>query len=244
MKKYLLIPFLLALSILLMGYELEEKVEKSFKITPEGTFKISNVNGYIEIATHKKSEVIIKAVKSAKNQEHMDDLIVEFDHSGNDLVVDVEYKKRFRNHRAKADFVVKVPENLAVTHAKSVNGHVTLEGIYRDVTVNSVNGAIECEGQFKENNAKTVNGIITIYQNKPLMGDLTAKTVNGTIKVVMHKKSAFEVNGATINGSIRTDFDLHIKKGFVGSKVSGTVGNGDFKVYVKSVNGSIRLRKI
>ena len=132
--------------------------------------------------------------------------------------------------------------HLKESSIKTVNGEVQIDGSYKQVEVSSVNGKIHMQGSFGNAECETVNGSIGIYFKTKLAGNLEAQTVNGGVKIELLKKSDFKFEADTLNGAISSDFsEISIKKGFVGKSAEGTVGNGNFKVSVKTVNGSIKI---
>jgi len=50
------------------------------------------------------------------------------------------------------------------------------------------------------------------------------------------------VDASTHNGSINTDLPITVTGKVSKSKLTGTIGNGDGKLYLETHNGSIRLR--
>ena len=77
-----------------------------------------------------------------------------------------------------------------------------------------------------------------------LQGDINVTTENGSVKIELNDESSFRIEGSSLNGYIKSDFKLPIKKGFVTSKIKGTVNQGKYKIYIKTSNGSIKLLKI
>ena len=241
--KLFIVVFILFVSFV-VAYEYEEKIEKTFELNKDGIFKLSNINGIIEVSTHKKNVAYIKAIKSVDRKSDFDEIEVKFDADEDRLKVHVRNKKKWGRIKFKVDFYVKLPENLASATMKSVNGKVESRGSFGDIISKTVNGKIEFEGDFTEGSFKSVNGNVYVYLEDALKGDVSLRTVNGTLNLELDRKSSFDVEGSTVNGSIRSDFDLYIKRGFVGSRVKGSVNDGKYKVYLSSVNGSIKLQKI
>jgi DUF4097 and DUF4098 domain-containing protein YvlB len=68
--------------------------------------------------------------------------------------------------------------------------------------------------------------------------------VNGKIVLELPADASARVLAETINGSIDADdFGLTIDKGFVGRECDGQIGNGDARISLDTVNGSIRIVK-
>jgi len=224
------------------GANFEEKIEKTFKLDSNGVFSLKNVNGTISVQTHSKKEVLIKAVKIADQKSELADVDIIFDYKENELEVTVKHSKSRSDVRV--NFEAWVPENLNASKAKSVNGEVKIDGLYKRLDGRTVNGKIAVQGSFTDADFDTVNGAIGIYCKDKLAGDIKAKTVNGSIQIEIPIKSGFKFDADTLNGSIKSDFDkITINKGFVGKSATGTIGDGAYKITAKTVNGSIKILK-
>ncbi len=239
-----LIVVLLLFVSLTYGYKYEEKVEKSFTLTPDALFKLSNINGIVEAETYTGNEVLIKAIKMTDKEGDLEKVEILFDHQKDRLTVKVRKAKKWRRLRFKVDIYLKIPAKLRAVSLASVNGKVKTRGDFRHLDLKTVNGRIEFKGKFADGSFNSVNGRIEVYQEETLKGDTSLKTVNGALKLYLNEDSNFRVDGATVNGSIRSDFNVTIKRRFVGSKISGSIKDGKHRLYLKSVNGSIRLKKI
>lgn len=239
--KFLLLALLLAFSGLYAA-NYEQKIEKSFALPATGTLELANINGEINISSTKGGSVEIKAIKKSDYKGEIENVDVIFDLSGDKLQVKVKHKQR--NTRAKVEFTVSVPEKLASAQFKSVNGAVKCSGNFRDLVLKTVNGKVGFAGEFISASFKTVNGAIDVSQEPLLNGDLEAETVNGAIEIELNRKSAFAIEGRTINGSIRNDFGVKVDRHLVGSSMDGRVNDGEHKVRVETVNGSIEISKI
>ena len=52
-----------------------------------------------------------------------------------------------------------------------------------------------------------------------------------------------QVSADTLNGGISAgDFGLEVEKGFVGSDLNGSIGNGSARLNLDTVNGAIKIR--
>jgi hypothetical protein len=226
---------------LLSASELEQRIERQFMLGREGTLYLRNINGRIAVATGKQQSIDIKAVKMADDREALDKVQVEFKQEGKDLKVFVHDQDR--HGRVKVDFEVLLPEEIHWSELHSTNGSIDASGVFGDVVLESINGEVTLEGQAREITCTTVNGEITVTLDSVLGGDLSAKTVNGGVTIEIPQRSRFSVEGKTLNGSISSEFPLTVDKGFIGSKVFGTVNDGQYKLMIKTLNGSIRIRK-
>ena len=107
-----------------------------------------------------------------------------------------------------------------------------------------VNGSIKAHGLASNSEFSSVNGSIKITYDEfaKELDRIDVETVNGSIKVSVPKSLSATVNAETMHGSIKTDFGLVAEKNmFTGRHLSGDVGNGDIKITMESVNGSVKL---
>lgn len=242
MKIKLLVLLIVILGAILPAAEFEEKIQKSFPAPAGGTVELSNISGRIEIVTHSSQTVEVKAVKRSDYADELGQVEVIFEAGTSGLKIRVENKRE--NNHVNVDFDLAVPENLKAAALRSVNGRIHSRGRYADVRMETVNGDIDFDGEFVSGRCSTVNGKVAVVVEKPLAGDFSARSVNGGIRLELNRKSAFALEGKTVNGGIACDFDVPVRKGFVGSSVSGNVNNGSNRVELKTVNGSITVVKI
>ncbi|HKK07398.1 MAG TPA: DUF4097 family beta strand repeat-containing protein, partial [Gemmatimonadota bacterium] len=72
---------------------------------------------------------------------------------------------------------------------------------------------------------------------------LSFKTVNGAIDLTLPSDAALDVDARTVSGGISTDFPLTIDGRFMHNHATGTIGGGGTSLELKTVNGSVELRK-
>jgi DUF4097 and DUF4098 domain-containing protein YvlB len=220
----------------------EQKINRSFTLTPEGSVELANVNGKVDVRTTTAGTVDVTAVKRSDEKGEIEAVDVIFDYQGNTLRVSTKYNKK--NTRAKVDFTVVIPEKLRRAAFKSVNGAIDCQGKFADLNLKSVNGSIRLGGDFVLAALQAVNGEITVSQEARLQGDLGVETVNGAVRVELNGKSAFSVEGSTVNGSIDCDFPVTVERHLVGRSLAGQVNGGGHKLTVETVNGKIEISKI
>jgi DUF4097 and DUF4098 domain-containing protein YvlB len=141
-----------------------------------------------------------------------------------------------------AAFTVKLPAGLRF-EGRTVNGGISASSLGGDADLSTVNGSIDgsSSGQVR---AKTVNGSVTARMGRTdWTGELELETVNGSVVVELPASASTDVHGATVNGSIESDFGLEVRGKWGPKKVSGTIGAGGRVLQLKSVNGSIQVRR-
>ncbi|HWR50232.1 MAG TPA: hypothetical protein VN428_03940 [Bryobacteraceae bacterium] len=75
--------------------------------------------------------------------------------------------------------------------------------------------------------------------------EVSLKTVNGGVEVTMPAGTGANVTASTVHGGINSDFDLPVreKEHGPGADVKATIGDGGSNLRLKTVNGSIALRR-
>ena len=104
---------------------------------------------------------------------------------------------------------------------------------------------VEVEDLTGDADLSTVNGAIEATFAS-LGGDqsVKAETVNGRVTINLPENADVKISADTLNGGINgRDFDLEADKGFVGSDLNASIGNGSARLNIDTVNGSIKIRK-
>lgn len=240
-NKWILVPLAIVLVALIMPAAVE-RTERTFPISAQGSLDLKNVNGKIELNTHKRSEILVVMEKVARNKGELADVEVRFKVETNRLKAWVH---RNRNAtRTRVHFRVWIPVDLADVQARSTNGSLRSSGTVGDLTLESVNGSIRHDGGFRKGHFNSVNGGIEVIQQSKLQGEIQANTVNGSIQLEILKKSGFNMDAKTMNGSIRSDFSLPVSRHIVGRSMRGVVGSGKIALHLRSINGSIKILAI
>jgi DUF4097 and DUF4098 domain-containing protein YvlB len=242
-----------ALALLVSGglaASVTEEETFSFPLNDGGRFSISNVNGSITITGGSGDTVEIVATKKADNQEDLDKIEIEISHSADEIVVETELgnsKKWFSwgNNSGHVTYDVTVPSNTELDSVDTVNGGVVISGVSNNVVAESVNGSVETEDLSGDTDLSTVNGSIEATFAR-LGGDqrVKAETVNGRVTINLPANADVKISADTLNGGINArDFDLEPDKGYVGSDLNASIGNGSARLNIDTVNGSIKIRK-
>lgn len=150
---------------------------------------------------------------------------------------------RLGNHRndTRVEFRVEVPDGVNLV-ARTVNGRVDVRGVAGDVDASTVNGDIEAEAGGSVD-ASTVNGSIRASMERDLARDVTFESVNGSLTITLPAGANADVEANTVNGSLDSDFPLTVRGRFSNRSMRGTIGDGGRGLRLKTVNGSIAIRR-
>ena len=147
-----------------------------------------------------------------------------------------------RDNDTEVRFTVRVPAGVNFV-GRTVNGEVDVQSVGGYVEAHTVNGDVEISTSGYAQ-ATTVNGSIYASLGRAdWTGSLEFETVNGSITVELPEGVGAEVTGRTVNGSIETDFPLTVRGRFSPRRFTGTIGDGGRRIWMETVNGSLRLHK-
>ena len=225
--------------------------EMTYGVKPGARISVENINGDIRV-TGGGERVVVLAHKKADEQEDLDKLKVVVDASEDYVRIETRHPKQEGSwfnwgdgDSGSVSYELTVPADVALDAIETVNGDVTIEKVSGTVKAGAVNGGLEITNLVGDVHLETVNGSIDAYFDK-LDGDqrVDVETVNGKIALRVPANTSARVTAETVNGSIDADdFGLEPEKGFVGRDLSGRIGEGDARISLDTVNGSIRLRK-
>ncbi|HLA12001.1 MAG TPA: DUF4097 family beta strand repeat-containing protein [Pyrinomonadaceae bacterium] len=147
-----------------------------------------------------------------------------------------------RSNDVRVDFRLRVPAGVDLL-VRTVNGDISAQSLSSNVESKTVNGNIRIATSGYAD-AKTVNGEISARMgNASWTGALNFKTVNGEIVIELPADTGANVHASTFNGTINSDFPLTSLGKNTKRKLSGTIGTGGRELLLKTLNGSINLRR-
>jgi hypothetical protein len=148
-----------------------------------------------------------------------------------------------RNNDVSVSFTVRVPPGIEFI-GRTVNGEISATSLTGNVDSRTVNGSIHISTSGYAQ-AKTVNGEITAKLGNANWSDsLEFTTVNGGIDLDLPGALSTKLEAETLNGDIDSDFPLVVLGRVSRRHLSGTIGNGGRELLLKTLNGSIRLRRV
>ena len=147
-----------------------------------------------------------------------------------------------KSNDVTVEFTVSVPAGVNFI-GRTVNGGVEASGIEGDVKAYTVNGGIDIFATGLAE-ANTVNGSIAISMERADWdGTLEFSTVNGGVTLELPADLSGDVDVSTVNGRISIDFPLTIEGRISPRHLKGTIGDGGRSLVIKTVNGSIEIRR-
>ncbi|HUI83786.1 MAG TPA: DUF4097 family beta strand repeat-containing protein [Candidatus Binatia bacterium] len=234
----------LALLISLPAYaEVTQEFHRSVPLSQNGRVSLSNINGDVEITGWSRNEVQIDAVKTARDQQRLDEARIEVNAGSDSVEIQTVYPEgRTNNNPASVHYTLHVPQNARIDKVDLVNGSLTVQKLTGEVNANLVNGKLHASGLSGEADLATVNGSIDAnYTSLNNVRQITLKSVNGSIDLLLPQSPSADVSASTVNGGITTDFPLTVQGHWVGKHMSGTLGSGGVHIDLNNVNGGIHI---
>lgn len=230
----------------------------SGRVAAGRTVEIKGVNGNVKAEPSSSGEVEVIAIKKGTRNDAKEVEVRVVEHAGgvticavypspdasrpNDCKPDEGGHNNVRDNDVEVNFSVRVPQGVRFD-GRTVNGDVETGAMGSDVEAKTVNGSIKISAAGVAR-AKTVNGSITAsFSNPNWSGPLDFKTVNGEINLDLPSNTSANVHAETLNGEISTDFPMTVQGKVNKRELNGTIGGGGRELTLKTVNGSIKLRR-
>src|SRR5919206_3440527 len=228
------------------------------KMAAGSWLRIRNLNGSVNV---ERADGDVAQVRGEKQWRRGDPRLVRFQvikdgdnvtvcalWDEDDLCDETGYHSHGHHHDEDNDvsvrFTVRLPNGVKMD-ASTVNGGVDVRGAQAEVVANTVNGRVDASSTTGPVNANTVNGSVHVRMDALTGdGDLTLSTVNGSVTAELPAKLDAELELETVNGNVRTDYPLTVTGRLDPHHIRGTIGSGGRRLRLKTVDGSIELRKL
>ena len=217
--------------------KVREDFERVVPFSAGGSFEIRNSNGSIHVKTWDEDTVRIEAEKEAKSKDHLDDIEIVIEGSGD--LVSVETVHRRRSNRGKVNYVISIPADANV-NVTTANGTVAIKGIHGHVVARSTNGSVKVEDIVGDIDARTTNGSIRARYDRANDGSHTFKTTNGSVRIYLPSDAGGDFEANTVNGSINVDFATNLTR-TSRRHMRGSFGDGGGSFEIETVNGSVKI---
>ena len=202
-------------------------------------------NGGVTVYGWERNEVLVRAMIQASADSRSDaeamakDVRVLVD--GDRIRADGPSYRR--NTGWAVSYEVWVPRKTNLD-AEAHNGGIAVEGVEGRLTLHTVNGGIALRDVHGDVRAETTNGGVsarlagTTWNGRGL--DL--ETTNGGVTLEIPRSYNAELETGTVNGGMNIDFPITVQ-GFIGRRITTTLGRGGPRVRVLTTNGGVRIRE-
>ncbi len=233
-----------------------------------GSLDLGLINGFIHVVGYSGKDVVIDAVSrprtTSQNEERGNTSGMRRIPTGNGLDISAEEKNnRVRvnasSHQKPVNLTIKVPQRFSLKLSTINNGDITVENVNGELEINNVNGPIELTNISGSAVANTINGDLkATFRDVSANAPMAFSTLNGRIDVTLPASAKANMKLKSDRGDIFSDFDIAIDKNqpkatrstqtgmykvSVDDWVYGKINNGGPEVMMKSMQGSIYVRK-
>jgi hypothetical protein len=231
----------------------------------QNLFKVSAINGSIEIIGVTQLDSIEVRGERRVESESMNDaklhlplLQVIVNEDIDKIFVETKQPDHSGGRNYVVSYYVRIPDTWRVS-ATQINGEIFIASVHNTVNVSQTNGKIELESIEGSVNTSQTNGTFTLLDvNGNVKGTLTngnisgkvsipkagfcdLKTTNGMINLSIPQSTSADLSARVVNGKI-TIHNLSLQNASsTPNSLFGTVGQGDGRIDLGSVNGNISL---
>lgn len=222
----------------------ETVINKTFPLGDNASVSIKNMEGDITIegTDEKQADVTITKRGGSPEERKAMQIVVSSDKSNLSLVT----AQTNPSSGIKVSYEVKLPRKLRQLEINSQNSKVKLADLTAMIGIDLTGYQIELEdvsGTIKTNLVKGNTKIS--YGDTPMQGPQQFSAIRGNIEIEFGDKPNVDLKAETVDGKIEADEDLGLKveKRVVGQQATGRIGQGGQQIYIKAVNGNIKLKK-
>ena len=242
------------------GPEVKEYLENEYLATNNTILSISTVNGAINVSSWDGINITLNATKRSRHGyddlEKADIIVTE---NNNEITIEIQHVQPIRNRAVDLD--VKIPYNVTIKSASSVNGPIQITKTKGDAVLSNTNGPIIAEGIDGYVKATTTNGGINIKSTTgiddltttnggisaeifDIKDDIDIQSTNGGITVYINPINNASIEILTTNGGMLVDETFISVIDSESKYLKGTIGNGGSNIDIKTTNGGIKVFKL
>lgn len=231
----------------------------------QNLLKVSAINGSVEIIGVTKLDSIEIWGERRVESESIDDaelhlplLQVIVNEDIDKVSVETRQPDHSGGRNYEVTYYIRIPDSWRV-EARQINGGIVVISVRESVNVSQTNGKIELNSVEGSVNISQTNGTFTLLDvkgnvkgvltngnisgkvNIPKAGSCELKTTNGMINLSIPQSTSADVLARVVNGKI-TIHNLSLQNSSsTPHSLAGTIGQGDGKIDLASVNGNISL---
>lgn len=202
----------------------EDAIQREFIVQPGGTFVLESEGGSVDVRTG--SDTLLRV-----EVRNPDDMVIDFEQSGNDVYVTVENEGR--RSRIRTQYIIEVPEQFNLD-LQTQGGSMDIDDRRGNVKAQTAGGSIEIGNVIGQVDAQTAGGSVTVGR---VTGDVMTQTAGGSISI---GDATGNVSAQTAGGSIT----VHNVEGRADLETAGGSITGGFiggMAYADTAGGSIEL---
>jgi DUF4097 and DUF4098 domain-containing protein YvlB len=208
-------------------------------------FRLLAVSGSVEIvgvpgtsSLSISGERRVESNSLADAQENLARLEVQVSELETEIVVQTVQPADTGGQNFIVDYTISLPEDLVVNSA-SVNGSVRVDSVKSAVSVQHVNGPVSADAIEGDTGITVVNGGIDASITLLVGGTAQIDVANGDIALEIPQQSSAQFSAIVANGSITVSNLTLTNETVTPTSHTGTLGNGEGTIALRTVNGNI-----
>jgi Putative adhesin len=237
--------------------------QKSYQTGPNGSLRIENVSGDVNLVGYDGSAVTVAAFKEGPDRDQVE---VEDLSTGDRVHLRAKYPENCRRCNASLRFEVRVPrsgvsvERVSTAsgdinatdlsgrvHLSTASGNVTLRGVSGEIEAATASGQVKVTQAAGSVRASSASGDVEVEIAR-LEGtrDLRFSSASGDVRVRLPNDLDARVHLSTASGRIDTDFPIEVKRHEhgAGSSASGQLGGGTRSIRISTASGDVSLKSL
>jgi len=228
---------------------LSETFEQSYKVNAIGAVSIRNPNGSVSIRGTAGSEMTVRAIKRAHDQEHLKGIDVNVSILQQVASVTTSFmqaKATAKFGSGQVDYEVTVPSTVTLSHIELDNGKLTIDGMRGEkIQASVVDGQLFLRDCFANLDVTVANGSLELLydQESQRQFSVDARIMSGGAKISVPRNGAYHFVGETSNGNVINELAEAVEVNGVGtrkinmslgkkprSEINLTVTTGDIRI--------------
>lgn len=190
----------------------EQTVEETYEIDPEGAFSFRNAAGSVRIQGSDEAGVKIKTTKKAWNAEQLSGIAARVSAKTKTISIETSYPPqktwRFSHRSGSVDYAITLPRTVKISRLDLENGEIVIEGMRGDLNVDLVNGKLVARNCFGDVQLSVANGALDVvyekWQQRPFA--VEARIIGGNARLFLPRTAAFHVLAETADGNVSNHF--------------------------------------
>jgi hypothetical protein len=243
----------LAITASASAQELREEFHQTYPIAANGSVSLRNLSGAVHITTWNQNAVKVDAIKTARNQERLQEAKIIVENTADRVVIRTKYPDRNWDgdgdddhdgrSLASVEYSLTIPAGASLDEVKLVSGDVDVKGVGGEVRVSTVSGDVSAQGLKGRAEIASVSGNVKVTFDRAA-SRMKLNSVSGDVIALLPADASVEVSANTVSGDISNEFGLDVDHGkYVGHHLTGRIGNGEGNLELHSVSGEIKVRR-
>ena len=227
----------------------EEDFSYTLQVNDDAALELLGVNGAVSLVRSAAVGVVkvdgtrrVEASTVSRARAELDNLVVIVTEEDDGVVVETNQPHDTDNYEYKVTYVIQLPADMKA-FVDLENGTITAQNAGRTPDVDVINGIVTLPSSYGSGSVSTTNGLITADVDLEENGELSLTTVNGNITLGLPSQTSAEFSARVTNGSISTTGLTMVVSSQSSSAVLGTLGQGQGEIDLRTVNGSINVRR-